>query len=62
MLLFLNRLVQADAMGLVKAFQVPVVDHGVAGASLGHRTIVAEVPMPSQDQKHACFVQEGRAG
>lgn len=62
MLLHLNRLVQVDATGLVKAFQVPAVDHGVAGASLDHRAIVVEVLMPSQDQKHAYFVQEDRAG
>lgn len=49
----LSRLVQVDAMGLAKAFQVLVVDHTVVDGSLGHQVIVAEVLMPSLDQTRA---------
>lgn len=54
----LNRLVQVDAMGLAKAFQVLVFGHTVVGGSLGHQVIVAEVLMPSQDQTRACLDQD----
>lgn len=54
----LSRLVQVDAMGLAKAFEVLVVGHTGVGGSLGLQVTVAEVLMPSQGQTRAYLDQD----